>query len=308
MISADFYKFCKTGDLYNAKIFLENKNKIIIQDNYLQAACESENLELITLILNDDRIDCYYKIEELFYFLISNKKYDIIKFLFFKPFFKNHLKTLVRLFRSFDFITNEDNKEFIFSFIDTFLEHHYESNSFDSQLLFTKHFLFNKALPFFKYIIEHEKFINSNNEANFLYYCLHSIRKHKNPCLNEIDDVLDCLLNSNIIFKKADFEFFIFESELRLNDIINNNPYYKSDKLFHLNHIFNVFEKMYDFVDFKNHIANFLNNKEVRENSEKKYNPEMVIFQYYLKKLKPKVSQNINIEYNKKVIEKLNLF
>ena len=48
--------------------------------------------------------------------------------------------------------------------------------------------------------------------------------------------------------------------------------------------------------------------KESNKNSEKKYNPEMVIFQYYLKKLKPKVSQKINIEYNKKVVEKLNLF
>ena len=310
MISSDFYKFCKEGDLYNAKTFLSNKNRIIVNDSYLQAACQSDNLELIKLILNDDRIYYNYKTEHLFSSLILDKKINIINFLLFqsqKQFLNNEvIEVLFNSLYSVDFVLDVNNEKFIYSFIDAYLNYYENTEDNKPFLRISKVFAFNKALPFYKYVIEHNKFIlNNDNELNVIYGYFNHIEKSDNSYLNETNEILNYLLNSKFTFEKADFEYFLSESILILEDCLNNHNKYSSDPEYSLNYIFNVFEKIYNFVDFKNYISHFLNNEEIRINSIYMYNIDITDFLSYLKETKPKLFNQILAEYNKEIIDKL---
>lgn len=314
MNSENFYEFCKNGDLYNAKLFLSNKNRIILKDSYLFAACESENLELIKLILNDDRIDCYYKSKNLFNYLISNNKQDIMNFLLFesnKSFIeKTFDNNILFLLSNFDFITNPNNEKFVFFIIDRHLNYFSKIEDYEdyySCMHIFNYFIFDEALHFVKYIFEHEKFPTNFDDIDFLEYFIFIRIKNKNPKLNENNQVLNYLFNSPIPLKKVHIEKFIFSINGKTDEILNNSLY-ENDREYTINYILDLFEKMFNFKDYRSYIANFLNKEEIRINSTLNYSSDISDFINFLKKNRLSTYNKVLQEYNKAVIDKIDIF
>lgn len=311
MNSGQFYEFCKNGDLYNAKLFLSNKNRIILEDSYLFAACESENLELIKLILNDNRIDCYYKSKDLFTYLISNNKQDIVHFLLFesdKLFIEKIFDNNITYWLSnFDFITNPDNENLVFSIIDFQLNYFSKDEDYFSCVDIFNYFIFDEALHFVKYILEHESFPKNSGYISYVYNSIFFKLKSENTKLNNSNQVVDYLFNSSIPLKKEYIEEFIFVINLKIPEILNH-PAHEYGRDYTINYILNIFEKMYNFGDYKIHIANFLNNEEIRINSTQNYSSDITDFIDFLKNKRLNIYNELLQEYNKEVIEKLEVF